>query len=204
MANFRHRARKSDVVPQRKRYFIAVEGETERAYFDCSVFRSESTLIQFVSSKGTDPDSLVSSMESHIEELKRKKELRSGDPAWIVLDHDSRDAEQFSRLSDWSSDRSDRGFALSRPKFEYWVILHSDEGNGISTPKECDDRLKSINPNYQKGKDSTFSNLKEGDVREAIRRAKVRVKDEPDSVEGLLSISSSAVTSVHFLAEQLI
>jgi hypothetical protein len=45
-------------------------------------------------------------------------------------------------------------FALSNPKFEYWLLLHFNDGTGIASSRDCSDRLKRHLPGYDKGIDA--------------------------------------------------
>ena len=64
---------------------------------------------------------------------------------------------------------------LSNPKFEYWLLLHFEEGTGITSSRDCSDRLKRHLPAYDKGIDARTITPERID--EAIRRA--RRQDNP-------------------------
>jgi hypothetical protein len=68
---------------------------------------------------------------------------------------------------------------LSNPKFEYWLLLHFEDGNGVGTSRECTDRLIAHLPNYQKGSVDTRKLL--AGVNDAVERAKRR--DNPKCVD---------------------
>lgn len=65
--------------------------------------------------------------------------------------------------------------ALSTPMFEYWLLLHFEEGQGVSSGNECIQRLKQHCPPYDK-KHLNIKALEEG-IRAAVERAKR--KDSP-------------------------
>lgn len=65
--------------------------------------------------------------------------------------------------------------ALSNPKFEYWLLLHFEDGDGIASPRDCSERLKRRLPGYEKGIDARKITRDRIDV--AIRRA--RQRDNP-------------------------
>ena len=54
----------------------------------------------------------------------------------------------------WADGHDNYGFALSNPKFEYWLLLHFENANGVATADECDRRLRKHLPGYDKHVDS--------------------------------------------------
>lgn len=64
------------------------------------------------------------------------------------------------------------GFALSNPKFEYWLLLHFEDGTGITSSRDCTDRLKRWIPDYDKWIDTR--KITQARIDDAIRRAKKR------------------------------
>lgn len=67
----------------KKIYLLAVEGETEKRYFELMPFPST---IQIIVRTGrhSDPHSLIDQVDKLVEEQKKNGRLRSGDPAWII------------------------------------------------------------------------------------------------------------------------
>ena len=59
----------------------------------------------------------------------KRGEVQPCDEAWIVIDRDEWTEEQLARLHQWSNERTNHGFALSNPNFEYWLILHFEDGD---------------------------------------------------------------------------
>jgi hypothetical protein len=100
--------------------------------------------------------------------------LKKSDEAWLVVDMDSWENEHLLELFNWSKEKDHYNFALSNPKFEYWLLLHFEDGNGISTSSECTNRLKQYLPNYNKG---IPINTIKPKIQDAITRAKL--KDNP-------------------------
>lgn len=76
--------------------------------------------------------------------------LRLGDQAWIVVDTDSWLEDQLLELHRWSTEDPRYGLAVSNPKFEFWLLLHFEDGNGAATSAECTRRLRLRLPNYDK------------------------------------------------------
>lgn len=105
----------------------------------------------------------------------RKSDLKPSDQAWVVVDKDNWPEEQLSQLHNWSKDRDNRGFALSNPKFEYWLLLHFEDGKGVATPRNCKRKLQHYLPKYDKdiNPDRFTSDL----IKQAIKHA--RIRDNP-------------------------
>ena len=66
-------------------------------------------------------------MTDHLE----SEGLKPSDEAWLVVDKDQWTDEQLTQLHQWSLQQENYGFALSNPKFEYWLLLHFEDGTGI-------------------------------------------------------------------------
>ena len=73
------------------------------------------------SKDGSDPKPVLSSMKNKLESLKQTDELRSGDSAWLVLDDDDSQSEEFQALDTWAAERHDRFIAYTKPQFELVV-----------------------------------------------------------------------------------
>ena len=120
------------------------------------------------------PDKVLERMRKFIQ----VKPLRPGDEAWIVVDRDNWPEKPLDRIDEWGRSNEQFGFALSNPNFEYWLLLHYEEGVNIKSPRDCLSRLKSNVPDYDKGIDPRLYSLDK--VQEAVRRAVVR--DQPRCV----------------------
>jgi hypothetical protein len=98
--------------------------------------------------------------------------LQKRDMAWLVVDKDSWNENDLQELHVWQEGHSNYGFALSNPKFEYWLLLHFEDADGVATSKDCDNRLSKYLPEYHKHiKSQHFSVDK---IRTAVERAKGR------------------------------
>jgi hypothetical protein len=75
-------------------------------------------------------------------EYLRQESLKKSDEAWLVVDKDQWSNEQLEQLLRWAQGSDNYGFALSNPKFEYWLLLHFEDGEGISSSRACLERLK--------------------------------------------------------------
>ena len=178
----------------KKLFVISVEGsKTEPQYF--AIFnQSESILlVKCLKRKSTEssPKHVLASMELYL----RKESFKKTDEAWIVVDRDSWQEDQLKELLRWSKKKDNYGFALSNPKFEYWILLHFEDGKGISSIQECSARLKKYLPNYKKDIDGSKITLDH--VRQAILRARKRSVKVDD-------LSQTWSTGVYKLVEKII
>ena len=180
--------------PYKKLFMLAVEGaKTERQYF--GIFNKQESVIWvkcLKNSPGSSPLHVLKRMKDQL----RKVELRSTDEAWLVVDKDQWSDEQLLQLHDWAQTGENFGFTLSNPKFEYWLLLHFEDGNDIASARDCTDRLKRHLTDYDKGIDvRKFTNER---IEAAIRRAKLR--DNPTCVDWPRSIGG---TTIYRLVEKL-
>lgn len=158
--------------PYRKLFIITTEGSvTEPEYF--SMFNNENNTIQIKcirSGKKSDPKNVLKRMKKYVTDNPLKKD----DEAWLIVDKDKWKNEQLNELSQWSKLEKKYGFAVSNPLFEYWLLLHFEEGDNITSSSNCQHRLKKYLPDYDKQID--VNKIKPG-ISEAISRAKQ--KDNP-------------------------
>ena len=125
----------------------------------------------------------------------RKESLRKTDEAWIVVDKDDWTEDQLKELLQWAKKSENYGFALSNPNFEYWLLLHFEDGKGIASPHECLTRLKRHLPNYKKDIDGKKITLDL--ITKAIVRAKRRETDRSSDLPKIWS------TTVYKLVEKI-
>ena len=132
----------------RKLVVIAMEGsKTEPQYF--SLFDDRGSTIKPLCLKAchdSAPFYVLKRMKSYLKDTG----LKSTDEAWLVVDRDKWTEEQLDQLYQWSEQQDNYGFALSNPKFEYWLLLHFEDGRGVGSARECSERLKRYMPNYHK------------------------------------------------------
>ncbi|QDQ19953.1 RloB family protein [Corynebacterium glutamicum] len=141
-------------------------------------------------------------MKRQIENLK-KDDLRPGDQAWVVFDQDNRGQDLIELVWDWSKERpKDRGVGFSSPQFEWWLLLHFEEGSGAFTQKEILSRLELYIPAYTKGRADQLPHG-EQEFQQTIRRAKSKVPNLPQDFSGTRDILGG-FTTVHFLVERIL
>ncbi len=159
-----------------KRMFVlSTEGTvTEPGYF--KMFNNDTTVlhVKVIKNKGSGPITVLREMKRFF----REASLRDDDEAWLVIDKDNWTESQLTTMFNWSISDSRYGLAVSNPRFEYWLLLHFEEGNKISSPNNCSDRLKRYLPNYDKviQPDKMIPGISE-----AIRRAEI--KDTPPCID---------------------
>jgi hypothetical protein len=107
-----------------------------------------------------------------MEKQLKKERLRKGDEAWLVVDKDEWTDEQLAELFAWSETKKEFGFALSNPQFEYWLLLHFEDGSGIASGRQCSQKLARHLPGYDKGFDPRKISI--GRIQAAIDRAEQR------------------------------
>ena len=178
----------------RKMFLIAAEGEkTEQQYFNFFNSRTATIKIECLKSgHSSSPFYVLKRMKTWLQ----KNALKDSDEAWLVVDKDRWPGEQLSELHTWSQQKENYGFALSNPKFEYWLLLHFEDGKGIQSSAQCSERLKKYLPDYNKG--ICISKLSKENIADAVRRAQQR--DNPLCADWPKNIG----TTVYRLVEKLI
>jgi hypothetical protein len=142
--------------------------------------------------KNLSPKEALLRVREHV----RKESLKKADEAWVVVDKDSWKEEHLDELHKWAQSRSNYGFALSNPKFEYWLLLHFDDAKGVATSEQCDRKLAKHLPGYNKHVDGQkFTHER---IEAAIERAKKR--DIPPCVDW----PRNTGTTVYKLVEKIL
>ncbi len=152
----------------KKMFILAVEGKkTEPQYFD--IFNKKNSVIHVFCLKTKDKSSslhVLKKMKQHLKE----KGLKKSDEAWLVVDKDQWTDKQLRQLHQWSQQDEHYGFALSNPKFEFWLLLHFEDGDGVSSSRRCSEKLARHLPDYNKVVHD--SKISETMIDDAIRRAR--------------------------------
>ena len=155
-----------------KRLFvISTEGiVTEPSYF--SMFNDDTTMLKvsIVKNKGSAPGKVLKQMKGFLKE----NPLLAKDEAWIVVDKDRWSDTQLATLYSWSITNKQYGLAVSNPKFEFWLLLHFEDGSDIQSSQSCSDKLFHHLPDYDK---AVQPNKVKPHINEAIVRAEM--KDQP-------------------------
>lgn len=181
MAKRRLLERTSETLKHRRLFFIMGEGNsTEPSYFrELHNIVNRNAVCCYVechhSTDGChDPAHILREMRTKL----NKAALELGDQAWIVVDRDYWTPNQLNKLYRWSQEKPHYGFALSNPRFEYWLLLHFEDGAITSkNNKEIEVRLKQYLPKFRKALNRFDFNMK--NVQMVVKRAKS--KDTPPS-----------------------
>jgi hypothetical protein len=159
--------RQTGKLRYKKLFIIAAEGvKTEPEYF--AALQTDNSVIKVHCLTGktkSAPLQVLQRMEQHL----KKESLKNSDEAWLVADRDCWEKSQLDQLYAWSLQKENYGFALSNPKFEYWLLLHFEDGESIASSRACSERLRRHLPDYDKG--ITSSKINREMVDNAIRRA---------------------------------
>lgn len=84
------------------------------------------------------------------EKALRENDFRKGDEAWLVIDVDEWDTDELAALLKWEGEDRRHHLAISNPKFELFLVMHFEKGNGCTTAQQVDFKLKRYMPNYDK------------------------------------------------------
>ena len=161
--------RPTGIKHYRKLFVVAAEGaKTEPHYFKIMGDLQSDVTVKRLKGNKSSPLYVLKKMKNYLE----KNELKVSDEAWIVVDKNSWRDDQLIQLHNWAQERNNYGFALSNPNFEYWLLLHFEDGTSIRSPNDCTDRLKQHIPNYDK--QISANKITKENVSSAIHRAKLR------------------------------
>ena len=128
-------------------------------------------MVPVASREGNSPKKVLSTLKAAIP----RYQLRDGDYLWIVVDRDEWPEEELELCRMWAQDPKEspgqhKGFSLSNPKFEFWLLLHFEDGTQHTTPKACLAALCAHLPEYDKS--LSRSDINEESISAAIQRAK--------------------------------
>lgn len=188
--------RLSNIKSSRKLFVIASEGtKTEPDYFKNLkriVNNASITIKSLTSNTGTSPGGLLKRISKYLEE----NEITDQDEAWIVMDRDQWDKDHIIKVINWTTENKHYGLALTNPKFEYWLLLHFEDGKGVQTSNECTDKLKRYLPSYDKS-----LSIKSFDLQKVKKAVSFLEKKVPLSNEALIE---QVGTTVHVLVKKII
>ncbi len=178
----------------RKLFILAVEGlKTEPQYF--ALFNNHNSVIRINCLKGkhdSSPLQVLKRMEDHL----KREGLKKSDEAWLIIDRDQWTHGQLKLLYEWAQKEDNYGFALSNPKFEFWLLLHFEDGNNITNSRICSERLERYLPGYNK--EVNARKITSSAISGAVSRAKQR--DNPPCSDW----PRTTGTTVYRLVEKLL
>lgn len=147
-AKKRNFSRSVDTREYRKVFTIFPEGEkTENCYF--TLLRAMSETINIIIKKGdkkNEPNQVLSRAKKYI----RENGLSKNEHVWLVVDVDDRPKSSFKECFEWEQADVKHHLAISNPKFEYWLLMHFESGDGVKSANDCMVRLIKHIPNYTK------------------------------------------------------
>ena len=178
-----------------KRFVLATEGEqTEPRYFRQFDQQSSNISVHVVQRPaGNSPEHVLQRMLQHLQQ----EDLIDGDEAWLVVDKDHWSDAQLARLHRWTAEAPNRHLALSNPKFEYWLLLHFEDGAGIGSASDCEQRLRRHVSDYRKRIDARHITPER--IEAAVERA--RRRDHPPCTDWPRDLGS---TTVYRLVERIL
>lgn len=141
--------RRVGVRPYRPVCWISAEGQTERDYFSMNVFKEARAVVKFPRNIHPDRRNPAQVLKRFQKALK-ENDFRSGDEAWIIVDVDEWDDAELRALIEWQEADARHHVAVSNPKFELFLLMHFDRGNGCTTSAKVDSALKRYLPRYDK------------------------------------------------------
>ena len=169
------RGRRCETRKQRRRIVLSCEGEiTEIEYFNYLRDLRDDVYVDFVENREhkSAPDLVLKDLINYL----RTNPLKKNDEAWMVIDRDDWPPKQIEGVIVSLKNIKTQGecfLAMTNPKIEFWILLHFEDGNGVSTAIDCDRRLKKkYMPNYKKHI-RNYNNWKDVDcIKKAIERAR--------------------------------
>lgn len=186
---FRHK-RSYGNIPYRQLFLIFPEGKmTESLYF--AMFSSRKFTVKvFATNRKSNPIHILRKATDYV----RKHGREAEDQIWLVIDRDIWPEEQLMTVFT-SCREQEFNVVVSNPCFEYWLLLHFDDGDGIANGSGCLRKLKTYLPHFRKGHVET-DKLRPR-VQDAIARA--RQKDRPPTPDW----PRSTGTTVYRLIDKL-
>lgn len=155
-----------------KLFIVSTEGAvTEREYFHLFKQGTRRMCKCLTASGKSSPMQVLARLDDYL----LKEQPAEPFEAWLVVDKNNWTEEQLRPLQDWQLKKPNHGLAVSNPCFEIWLLLHFDDGKGVSSSRDSVRRLKKHLPNYDKHVDG--SKFSQGRISDAIRR--VQQKDTP-------------------------
>lgn len=203
MSHRRPLARRKGLRRYRKLFVVSTEGsKTEPQYFDLLNSKSAAVHIHCLGRRrGQSPERVLAAMDKYMKEVRPKRKKRRDDrddfEAWLVIDRDQWEMDEIDQLHSWARSHPNTHLAVSYPCFEYWLLLHFEDGDRVTGPQECIDRLKKHLPGYDKGVNS--SDTSTDMIRAAVERAKRRHQSQ-----GYPAIPNAFGSTVYKLVENIL
>ena len=179
----------------RRLFIIATEGAvTEPQYFQLFNSLCPDVHVEWAPDRSHDsaPQQVLQRMRAYL----KANTLQKSDEAWLVVDRDKWPDAQLLPLHQWSQEHAQYGLAVSNPRFEYWLLLHFEDGARVASASDCANRWKVRCPDG--GKCIDARRFSEERIRQAVCRA--RKRDTPPCADWPRAIG----TTVYRLVERLL
>lgn len=178
---------------RRKLFLVASEGDvTEELYFKALNANVTVDIKPIPSKNRSNPKGVLANL------LKDNRSLEKGDERWIVIDKDSWSDEELKHVFDFCKAKG-IGMAVSTPQFEFWLLLHFENGNGANTKKKCLERLNKYIPGFSERKKTIPPKMMEL-VPDAIKHAKQ--KDAPPTPDWPRRVGSTVYRLVESILKK--
>ena len=144
---------------------------TEPEYFAkvARIFGNKVEISTHVSASKVTPMNVLERAKDSYKKSQNEREVKF---VFVVVDYDQRSREIFEKLFEWARKNEKFHVIVSNPKFEYWLLLHFEDGSNIKGIRGLDDHIKKYIPKFDKHvKQVQFS---KENIQEAINRAKSR------------------------------
>ena len=175
--------------------WVSAEGATERDYLGMTAFKDAPVSVRFpknVHPNRHNPAAVLKRFEKAL----RENDFRAGDEAWLVVDVDDWSEAEFEELLAWAKADDRRHLAVSNPKFELFLVMHFEKGNGCTTAEKVDAALKRHWPRYAKR--VAPARFSADQVRAAVGNAKAK------RAGCKAAFPAPGMTDAHLLAERLL
>ena len=188
-------ARRTGTRKYRPVCWVSAEGQTERDYLRMAAFKDAPVSVRFpkdIHPGRRNPSQVLKRFKKAI----REEDFRRDDEAWVVVDVDEWPETEFDELLAWAESDSRHHLAISNPKFELFLVMHYEKGNGCTTSSKVDAALKRYLPRYDKRLSPTAFSKHE--VMAAVENARSKR-------EGCRSdVPDPGMTDAHLLVSRLI
>lgn len=175
--------------------WVSAEGQTEKDYLRMDAFKDAPMAVKFP--KDIHPDRRnPAAVLKRFQKAMRTEDFRKNDEAWVVVDVDTWGEEEFAELLAWADSDPRHHLAISNPKFELFLLMHFDRGNGCTTPQKVDEVSKRYWQRYDKRVSVTRFSLDE--IKAAVENAAKKRASCKDIIPG------PGMTDAHLLAARLI
>ena len=175
--------RNRNTRPLSKLFLVLPEGSlSEGEYFEQirAVFTKESgkTCCLHVPSPVKSKNNPIS-LKNRMDGIIREKRYEANYEAWLIFDRDQWVRHEIDAVEKWcKKDTLHHHYALSNPKFEYWLLLHLENVSGCITSDEATRRLKVHYSDFVKSIPRGFVTMER--VRFACQQARAKFTSCPN------------------------